>query len=360
MEKPKVLAINLPQFHANPENDEWWGRGFTEWTNVTKAKPLFDGHYQPHLPADLGFYDMRLLETLEEQASLAKEYNIDGFCYYHYWFSGKRLLHEPIDLILESKNPDFPFCYFWANETWSRRWMGEEKEVLIKQEYSHDDDRNHALWLVQSFKDERYIKIDGRPIFIIYKPFDLPNARKTIKIFEEVCLNNGIKKPFFVASNSHDRNKNPYELGFDHALHFQPRLQVLSEFMVEGPSIKKLIRNVLNGVFNSKLRLYTYKYYKDRIHNLEMNYPGFPCVLVGFDNTARREKNAIVLKDQSVELFEYSLIEASKKAMELNEGEQIVFINAWNEWAEGNHLEPCRQFGRQFLDAVKRVFPSKK
>jgi lipopolysaccharide biosynthesis protein len=358
MEKPKVLAINLPQFHPNPDNDEWWGKGFTEWTNVTKAKPLFEGHYQPQLPTDLGFYDMRLPETLQEQANLAKEYNIDGFCYYHYWFSGKRLLNEPIDLILESKKPDFPFCYFWANETWSRRWMGEEKEVLIKQEYSHDDDRNHANWLMQSFKDERYMKIDGRPIFIIYKPFDLPNPQKTMEIFEEVCKENGLKKPYFIASNSHNMDKNPYELGFDHALNFQPRLQVLSEFMVEGHTLKKFIRNISNGVINSKLRLYTYKYYKDRIKNLKMKYSGFPCVLVGFDNTARRGANAIVLKDQSVELFEESLIEAKKQALELNDGEKIVFINAWNEWAEGNHLEPCRKFGRQFLEAVKRVFPN--
>jgi lipopolysaccharide biosynthesis protein len=356
MQKPKVIAINLPQFHPNADNDEWWGKGFTEWTNVVKAKPLFKGHYQPQLPTDLGFYDMRLPETHDEQAKLAKEYNIDGFCYYHYWFSGKRLLNEPIDEILRNKSPDFPFCYFWANETWSRRWMGEEKEVLIKQEYSEEDDRNHANWCVQSFKDERYIKINGRPIFLIYKPFDLPNPQKTIKIFEQVCKENGISKPFFVASNSHDLEKNPYELGFDQALHFQPRMQVLSEFMKEEATVKKLIRNTLNGIFNAKLRVYNYKYYKDRIKNLVMKYPGFPCVLVGFDNTARRGKNAIILKDQSVELFEESLKVAYDDAMKLKPDEQIVFINAWNEWAEGNHLEPCRQFGRQYLEAVKRVF----
>jgi lipopolysaccharide biosynthesis protein len=356
MQKPKVIAINLPQFHPNADNDEWWGKGFTEWTNVVKAKPLFKGHYQPQLPTDLGFYDMRLPETHSEQAKLAKEYNIDGFCYYHYWFSGKRLLHEPIDEILRSKSPDFPFCYFWANETWSRRWSGEEKEVLIKQEYSDEDDRNHANWCVQSFKDERYIKINGRPVFLIYKPFDLPNPQKTIDIFEKVCLENGIPKPFFVASNSHNLDQNPYELGFDHALHFQPRMQVLSEFMKDGATVKKLIRNAIKGIFNAKMRIYSYKKYKERIKNLVMNYPGFPCVLVGFDNTARRGKNAIILKDQSVELFEESLKFAHDEAMKLKPDEQIVFINAWNEWAEGNHLEPCRKFGRQYLEAVKRVF----
>lgn len=358
MEKPKVLAINLPQFHPNAENDAWWGKGFTEWTNVVEAKPLFKGHYQPQLPADLGFYDMRLPETLAEQAALAKEYGIDGFCYYHYWFSGKRLLSAPIDELLNSQKPDFPFCYFWANETWSRRWMGEEKEVLIKQEYSFDDDRNHAQWLVQSFKDERYIKINGRPVFIIYKPFDLPSPQKTMEIFAEVCAENGLPKPFFVASNSHSLDIDPYTLGFDHALHFQPRLQVLSEFMKEGPTLKKMVRNMLSGVLNPSLRLYNYAYYKNRIKNLKMPYLGFPSVLVGYDNTARRKDKAIILNNQSVELFEESLKEAFEKAKELKDGEKFIFINAWNEWAEGNHLEPCRKFGRQFLEAAKRVILS--
>ncbi len=356
MGKPTVLAINLPQFHPNPENDEWWGKGFTEWTNVAKAKPLFKGHYQPQLPTDLGFYDMRLPETHYEQANLAKEYGIDGFCYYHYWFSSKRLLHEPIDIILESKKPDFPFCYFWANESWSRRWMGEEKEVLIKQEYSEADDRNHAEWLVQSFKDERYIKINGRPVFIIYRPFDLPNPQRTFKIFEEICAVNNIAKPFFVASNSHDIDQNPYDLGFDHALHFQPRHMVLSDFLKDGPTIKKIIRNSIRGVFKASLKLYSYEYYHNRVKKLKINYPGFPCVLVGFDNTARRGKTAIVIEKQSVQLFEEALNTAKKDAQQLNENEQFVFINAWNEWAEGNHLEPDRKFGRQFLEAVKRVF----
>ena len=150
---PKVLAINLPQFHPFPENDEWWGKGFTEWTNVTSAQKLFKNHYQPQLPTDLGFYDLRLPEARQAQVDLAKEYNIDGFCYYHYWFHGKRLMHEPIDAILKDKKPDFPFCYFWANESWSRRWEGIEAEanILAAQKYSPEDDRAHAEWLVESF-----------------------------------------------------------------------------------------------------------------------------------------------------------------------------------------------------------------
>ncbi|MGL4632154.1 MAG: glycoside hydrolase family 99-like domain-containing protein [Leadbetterella sp.] len=354
---PKVLAIHLPQFHPIAENNEWWGEGFTEWTNVVKAQPLFKGHYQPHLPADLGFYDLRLSEARKAQADLAKEYNIDGFAYYHYWFHGKRILNQPIDEILESKQPDFPFCYFWANETWSRRWEGNESKVLMAQNYSEEDDRAHAEFLITSFKDERYIKIGNRPLFVVYRPFELPNAKKTIAIFEDVCRKNGVEKPFFVASDSQNHEDDPREIGFDCSLHFQTRHHLLSEFMVEKSSIKKTIRNLAKGVFSSKLRVYTYKKYKQRAKDQVFKYPGFPCVNVGFDNTARKGQNAIVIHGQNVPEFEDSLVDAKNKAFELPLDQQLVFINAWNEWAEGNHLEPDKKFGRAFLEAVKRVFP---
>ncbi len=356
MSQAKVLAIHLPQFHPTPENNEWWGEGFTEWTNVINAKPLFKGHYQPHLPADMGFYDLRLPDARNAQAEMAKAYNIDGFCYYHYWFGGKRLLHEPIDGILASKNPDLPFCYFWANESWSRRWVGEEKEVLIKQEYSEEDDRNHATWLVESFKDERYIKIGNRPLFLIYKPYDLPNPQRTMAIFEEVCASHGIEKPFFVASNSHEYEKDPREFGYDTAIHFQTRHHVLSEFWIDGPTIKKTIRNLLRGVFSTSLKIYDYAQYKSRVANINYGYPGFPCVNVTFDNTARRGKKAIVIQGATPEGFEDSLREAKLDAEKLPKDQQIVFINAWNEWAEGNHLEPDQKYGHAFLEVVKRVF----
>jgi lipopolysaccharide biosynthesis protein len=355
-EKPLVLAIHLPQFHPTPENDEWWGKGFTEWTNVVDAKPLFKGHYQPHLPADLGFYDLRLAETREAQAEMARAYGIDGFCYYHYWFHGKRMLHEPIDGILKEKKPEFPFCYFWANESWSRRWTGDDRKLLIEQKYSEEDDRQHALWCLESFKDERYIKVNGRPLFLIYKPYDLPNPQRTFAIFEEVCQEHGVPKPFFVASNSHNKEIDPYSLGFDHAIHFQTRHQLLSEFMIEGPSLKKTIRNLLLGIFSSRLRVYEYKQYKERAAKLKFDYEGFPCVNVTFDNTARRGSKAIVIKDQDPDLFEESLLLAKSDAERLKPGEKIIFINAWNEWAEGNHLEPDMKFGYAFLDKVKKVF----
>jgi lipopolysaccharide biosynthesis protein len=355
---PKVLAINLPQFHPFTENDEWWGKGFTEWTNVTSAKKLFRNHYQPQLPADLGFYDLRLPEARQAQVDLAKEYNIDGFCYYHYWFHGKRLMNAPIDAILKDKNPDFPFCYFWANESWSRRWEGIEAEakILAAQVYSPEDDRAHAEWLIESFKDPRYIKVGNRPLFLIYKPYDLPNPQQTFAIFEEVCKAHGLEKPYFVASNSHDADKNPYNLGFDMAIHFQARHNVLSEFWIDKPTPKKFIRNLLQGIWSARLKLYDYKQYKERVKLHKIKYKGFPCVLVGFDNTARKKSNAIVLRNQNIEDFKDSLIDAKNDVANFPEEEKIVFINAWNEWAEGNHLEPCQKFGRKFLEAVKEVF----
>ena len=169
-EAVRAIAFYLPQFHPIPENDVWWGKGFTEWTNVTKARPLFRGHYQPHLPADVGFYDLRLSETREAQAELAREHGISGFCYYHYWFHGRRLLERPFQEVLDSGRPKFPFCLCWANEPWSRRWLGEEQDILVDQTYSREDDEAHSEYLSSVFTDERYVTVDNRPVFLMYRP----------------------------------------------------------------------------------------------------------------------------------------------------------------------------------------------
>ena len=357
----RSIAIHLPQFHPTPENNEWWGKGFTEWTNVVKAKPSFKGHYQPHLPADLGFYDLRLAQTREDQAALAKQYGIDGFCYYHYWFEGQKLLHEPVEAILKDKKPDFPFCLFWANESWSRRWLGEEKEVLMKQTYSEKDDEEHIHYLLEFFKDERYIKINGRPLFLIYRPYDLPDVAKTIATFKRIAKENGLPEPYLVASNAQDRDKNPHDYGFDDVLFFEPKLYVLSEFNKDERTLKKLVRNLLQGVFSASKKVYSYSQYKQRakLVNERATYKGFPCVLVGFDNSARRGKNGIVIKDQNTAEFKTSLEEAVKEVAERPEDEKLVFINAWNEWAEGNHLEPDHKDGHAYLETVKSVFGKK-
>jgi lipopolysaccharide biosynthesis protein len=358
----RSIAIHLPQFHPTPENDEWWGPGFTEWTNVVKAKPNFKGHYQPHLPADLGFYDLRLEEARIAQAELAKAYNIDGFCYYHYWFEGKRLLQKPTEAILSTQKPNFPFCLFWANESWSRRWLGEEKEVLMKQTYSQKDDEEHIKYLLPYFNDPRYIKISGRPVFLIYRPYDLPDVTKTIGTFKEIAKKNGLPEPYMIASNAQDREKDPHDFGFDDVLFFEPKLYVLSEFTKDNFTLKKWVRNLLQGIVSAKLKVYPYKQYKERAKLINKNakYKGLPCVLVGFDNTARRGKNGIVIQGQNEEDFETSLNEAINEIENRPEEEKLVFINAWNEWAEGNHLEPDQKDGLKYLEIVKKVFKKPK
>jgi len=349
----RPIAIHLPQFHPTEQNDAWWGKGFTEWTNVSRAKPLFKDHYQPRLPADLGFYDLRLPETRQQQADLAKEYGIYGFCYYHYWFNGERLLERPVNDIIASGEPDFPFMLCWANETWSRRWLGEEKEVLIKQDYSEEDDHRHATWLCENaFSDKRYIKIHGRPAFIIYRPHDLPDYKKTIAIFKKVAAEKGLPEPYMIGSNSHSQQLE----GFDHILNFEPQLGMLPEAFNDQSSIYRWKRNLKLKINSSRLKVYDYKEVKKMMAGRTFDYSYFPCVFVGWDNTARRGEKGVVIINQDAQVFTESLQRAKDMVKDRPEDEQIVFINAWNEWAEGNHLEPCRKHGHTFLEAVKKVF----
>ncbi len=353
--KIKAIAINLPQYHPTVENDEWWGKGFTEWTNVSKAKPLFKGHYQPHLPTDLGFYDLRLEEARIAQAELAKEYGIYGFCYYHYWFNGKRLLERPVNDILSSGKPEFPFMLCWANETWSRRWLGEEKEILIKQEYSDEDDKNHIEWLCKNaFSDKRYITIHNRPAFVIYRPQDLPDYKNTIKIFKETAIKLGCNEPYIIASNSHTATFD----GFDHVMNFEPQLGrgLLKDAFNDNRSAGKFFRNLSLGVLSAKLKVYDYKKVKKIMASRKFTYKYLPSVFVGWDNTARRGLNGIIIKNQDPQIFKKSLEDAKKLVSDYEDDEKIVFINAWNEWAEGNHLEPCKKHGRDFLKMIKDVF----
>jgi lipopolysaccharide biosynthesis protein len=349
----RPIAIYLPQFHPTPQNDAWWGKGFTEWTNVTKAEPFFKDHYQPRLPSDLGFYDLRSHDTRAEQARLAKAYGIHGFCYYHYWFNSERILERPFNEVVKSGEPDFPFMLCWANETWSRRWLGEEKEVLLKQAYSEEDDRNHATWLCENaFNDKRYITVHGRPAFIIYRPHDLPDAKKTIAIFKEVARSKGLPEPYMIASNSHSQELE----GFDHVLNFEPQLGMLTEAFYDKPTLRKLKNNLKQGVLSPSLKVYDYRAVKELMAGRKFEYPYFPCVFVGWDNTARRGRKGVIIVNQNKEDFKASLQRAKQMAEQKPEEEQLVFINAWNEWAEGNHLEPCRKYGHAFLEAVKETF----
>jgi lipopolysaccharide biosynthesis protein len=350
----RLIAFYLPQFHPIPENDGWWGKGFTEWTNVAKARPLFAGHYQPHLPADMGFYDLRLPETRQAQADLAREYGIEGFCYWHYWFHGKRLLERPFNEVLSSGQPDFPFCLAWANEPWSRRWLGEERDVLQHQTYSPEDDRNHIRWLVEAFADPRYIQVRDRPLFMVYRPTDLPEPNRTTDLFRDECVRHGLAEPYLLGLNSHDPDVDYRELGFDGTLDFQPELGILPDFLDDGLRLSKLLRNMRAGVASASLKIYDYTTAR-RLMAKERSFPVQPCIFVGWDNTPRRGNNGIIMINSSPAAFESGLSALVEQVSNLPPEHRLVFINAWNEWAEGNYLEPDLKNGRRYLEAVRRV-----
>ena len=351
---PPLVAFYLPQFHPVPENDDWWGPGFTEWTNVTRAKPLFKGHYQPRLPADLGFYDLRLSESREAQADLARHFGIHGFCYYHYWFGGRRLLNRPFDEVRACGRPDFPFCLCWANETWSRRWLGEETAVLMRQTYSAEDDRAHAAWLANAFADSRYIRIENRPLFLIYRPHDLPEAGRTLDILKTTAVRAGSGEPYVVGVDAHRPGMDFREAGFDATLAFEPQLGALPGAFGDGFKLTRLKRNVGSGIVNG-----TTKVYRDAdaraLMKRRRSFPFIRTVYVGWDNSPRRGKDAIVLVDSTPDSFEKDLVESIASHHETSLPEHPIFINAWNEWAEGNYLEPDQRNGLEYLNRIKRV-----
>ncbi|MBB6002419.1 glycoside hydrolase family 99-like domain-containing protein [Arcicella rosea] len=355
--KLRALAVYLPQFHPIPENDLWWGKGFTEWRNVVKGKTIVKGQYQPHLPGELGFYDLRIPEIREQQADLAKKSGIYGFCYYHYWFNGKRLLERPLNEVLESGKPDFPFCVCWANENWSRNWDGRTKDMLMEQNYSKQDDIDHITYLCKEvFSDKRYITVDGKPVFIIYRPSLFPNIKETTETWRNEAKKYGFNDLYLVFFWSFDSGIEPMSIGFDAAAQFTPNKM---GFVRKKAIASELIRKL--GVFapvRSKYLVIDYKEVVDYYKNFEFpeNFTLYPCVTPMWDNyVRRREKGGMVLTNSTPEKYKEWLENICKRWKPQSEDENFVFINAWNEWAEGNHLEPCEKWGTKYLDATKEV-----
>ncbi len=348
----RVIAYYLPQFHPIPENDAWWGKGFTEWTNVTKARPLFRGHVQPKLPSDLGFYDLRVPEVREQQAELARQYGIEGFCYWHYWFNGKRLLNRPLDEVRASGRPDFPFCVGWANESWTRRWTGEEKEVLLEQRYSPEDDLAHANWLAELFGDPRYIRVDGRPLFILYRPPALPEPLRTTDAIRAACVRAGLPDPFIVGRDTHTPRGDMRRFGCDITEYSSPALGSLPA-VFDPPGIRDVIRNLGAGV-SARLKLYDYEKACELMERDRPLHPHLRCFFVGWDNTPRRGKKAIILMNATPEAFARRLRVVVGSIREEPAERRLLFINAWNEWAEGMVLEPSQQYGHGFLEALQK------
>lgn len=354
--RARIIAFYLPQFHPIPENDRWWGMGFTEWTNVSKARPRFRGHDQPHVPADLGFCDLRVPEVRAAQAELARSFAIEGFCYWHYWFRGKRLLGRPFDEVLDSGEPDLPFCLAWANESWTRTWLGRG-DILQEQRYSDEDDRQHARWLARAFADERYIRVRGRPLFLVYRPTDLPDPRRTADTLREECSRESIAEPYLVGINAWCSDTDCRTLGFDGTLDFEPQLGNLPDYDVDGLSLAKLQRNLRLGIRSATIKAYDYADARRLMGRRRSTYdfPFYPSIVVAWDSTPRRGNRGIVLVDATPERLEMGLETFVDEAEAKPQEDRLVFLNAWNEWAEGNHLEPDVKYGRSRLEAVRRV-----
>lgn len=354
--KLRPLAIYLPQFHPIAENDEWWSKGFTEWTNVAKAQPRFPGHNQPHLPTDLGFYDLRVAETRQQQADMARSYGIHGFCYYHYWFNGRRILERPFNEVLASGQPDFPFCLCWANENWTRRWDGNDQEVLLQQEYNEEDDIAHIRALAPAFADPRYIRVDGKPLFIIYRSEAFPDVKRSLETWRKEALRLGIGELYLARMETVLRNVDPTEMGFDAAVDFQP---------CNAYRPTRLLGDLPSRVLN-KLKVRRSGYYDNFVFSYEdyirkimamprPAYKRFPGVTPDWDNSARRKRDAFILTGSTPKLYEEWLEYVAEQFTPYSSDENFIFINAWNEWAEGNHLEPDQQWGHQYLEATARA-----
>lgn len=352
MTKPaRLIAFHLPQFHPIPENDAWWGKGFTEWTNTGKARPLFAGHRQPRVPADLGYYDLRLPEARAAQAALAREYGVEAFCYYHYWFGGRRLLERPVDEILASGAPDFPFCLCWANESWTGIWHGAPKRVLIEQTYPGEaDHRAHFAFLLEAFRDRRYLTVDGRPLFLIYRAWKIPEVSAVIDLWNRLADAAGMARPYFVSVCTRDSGWAPLQHGFSGSV--TPHMLVLEQWVSWRNPLGKFGK--WWRAWRGLPRVYQHPEVIDAM--LAADTQGgtdHPCVIPNWDNTPRSGRNGLVLHGSTPELFRGHLRRAIALVADQPAEQRLVFVKSWNEWAEGNYLEPDIDFGRAWLEVLR-------
>lgn len=356
---PRIIAFYLPQYHPTPHNNEWWGQGFTEWTNVGKAKSLFPGHYQPKVPSDLGYYDLRVPEIREQQAALAKEAGVEGFCYYHYWFEdGKEELDLPFKEVLKSGTPDYPFCLCWANESWhSKFWNIDgtiEKRTLVEQKYlGKEDNYKHFMSLLQAFKDKRYMTIDEKPIFMVYQPLKFEKAKEFINQWQDLAKENGLKGIYFTAytlfvDKEYDAIKS---LGFDAVCSCR-----LGETYRPITFKSKLKRYILQ-----KLKLPRIYAYSDVIKYLiqdkeKKSSDVFPTLVPNWDHTPRSGKGGYLYNNCTPELFEKHAREVLENVSQKEN--PVCFLKSWNEWGEGNYMEPDLRYGKGFINALHKVIES--
>jgi hypothetical protein len=354
--KARVIALYLPQYHPIPENDEWWGKGFTEWTNVGKAKPLFKGHYQPRVPADLGYYDLRVPETRKAQADMARKYGVEGFCYWHYWFgNGKRLIERPFSEVVDSGAPNFPFCLAWANETWKGFVHGlNNRNTLIEQLYPGVEDYiAHFYEVLPAFKDKRYITVEGMPLFMIYKPLANPEVLVFIATWRKLALENGLSGIYFVGhfNDVRDNLNDIQATGVDAVNTVR-----LDNYLVNHRTFIKKVYTQLNKMWRGIPKAFPYNTLSKYFINYEIDSQErvYPSIVPGWDHTARSGKEGLVMLNSNPDYFEKHVKEVIKTVENKNSEHKIIFIKSWNEWAEGNYMEPDLRWGTKYLEVLKK------
>lgn len=372
--KARVIAYYLPQFHPTKINDKYWGKGFTEWTNVTKAKPQYRGHYQPQIPADLGFYDLRLPEIRQAQADMARENGVEGFMYWNYWFgNGKKILEMPIEELMRTAKPDFPFCVGWANHDWSNKTWQKTKRftkdtVFLKQEYlGKQDYTDYFYYLLPMFRDHRYIKVDEKPLFYVFDPDSCSDMKEFIQLWQHLAEKNGIPGIHFVAradsigkadeiykKNFMNEVKARYDryidMGFDAVSSMNFRR---AEILATG-FFKKIIRNIRRKIFGYALNSHDYMKLTEHYYTDEdkLDYV-YPQITPRKDKTPRAGKNALVYTGSTPEKFRIAIKMALEKIKDKDDEHKILFLNSWNEWGEGSYMEPDIVWGHQYLDVLR-------
>ena len=344
---PMILAYYLPQFHPTLENDEWWGKGITEWHNVSRAVPQYIGHYQPRLPGELGQYDLRLVENIVRQTELARIHGVYGFAYYFYWFDGRRLLDKPLDLFLSNPQIDFPFCLCWANESWTRRFDGSSGEVIMYQNESVESYRNFIESVRPYMLDKRYIRVDGRPLLIIYRPSFIPDAPNVLKHWRSYCQQERLGNPYIIAVKENTFDDDLLALGFDAQSEFHPG--TVFRYCKNITSELDFVRDDFGGIVLDYVDLVkNKKYFKFQASKL------YRAVMPMWDNTPRRNNTAMIYHGASPALYKEWLMDVLSETCSNKELDApFVFINAWNEWGESTYLEPDRRHGYAYLRATR-------
>lgn len=348
---PKIIAYYLPQMHPTPENDAWWGKGVTEWNNVARAVPQYLGHYQPRLPGELGFYDLRLKENIVRQTELAKMYGIYAFCWYYYWFDGKRLLERPLDLYLKNLDIQFPFCLCWANESWTKGFFGSSKEVIMKQNDTVESYKNFIIDIEKYFRDSRYMEINRKKILIVYKPQNVPDCKHMLEYWREYCKNKGVGDLYIIGCWTSDQKEDFLSKGFDAVAEFQPGSIV--DYCEKINKKIPFVNEDFSGAIYSYADVVKKKIYQKNFLKKKMYHSVMPM----WDNTPRRNnKGSLIFDGSTPALFHQWLQDVIRNnSVRPDLDDNLIFINAWNEWGEGAYLEPDKRYGYAYLQVIKEA-----